>query len=334
MQNLSREESRELFRQILNGKKQDSEIREILIELHNKGETGFEIAGAMESMRDSAVKVQVDPEFQDLIFDNCGTGGDHSGTFNISTTSAFVLSGAGIYVAKHGNRGITSRSGSADVLETLGFHLDLSPMQHAILLQNSGFTFMFAGEHFPAMKKIMPIRKSIPHRTIFNILGPLSNPAGVKKQLIGVFSLDFHQSIIEAMQILEMQNVSVVTGSIGENRSIDEVSISGISNYLFLKEKKIVSGEIDPQKYNFKIYPIEAIAGGDAKKNAEILISILNGEKKDQYRDIVLLNSALSLMTYGSARDFQDGLEIARESLDSGNAYKKFKLSLDMNGRI
>ncbi len=334
MTNLTRENTKKIFLEILTGKKRENDIREILVELHKKGETSSEIAGAMESMREIALKVSVDPEFRDQIFDNCGTGGDQSGTFNISTTSAFVLAGGGIYVAKHGNRGITSSSGSADVLEYLGFRLDLSPMQHAILLQNSGFTFMFAGEHYSALKKIMPIRKSIPHRTIFNILGPLSNPAGVKKQLIGIFSADFHNSVIDAMQILNMERVAIVTGELENGKYIDEVSISGVSKYKLLANNKISEHEINPEIFGFKIVPVQAIAGGNAKENSETLISILNGTERGSKRDIVLLNSALAFVAFGSARDIFDGIEMAKESINSGKAFERFKLSLDISKKI
>jgi anthranilate phosphoribosyltransferase len=327
---MNRIESKEIFDKIFENKLNGDEVRKILISLYENGESGEEIAGAMESMKNHSLKVVVDDEFRDKIIDNCGTGGDKSGSFNVSTTVSFVLAGAGSYVAKHGNRSITSRSGSGDVLEKLGFNLNLSPMQHAMLLQNSGFTFMFAPHHHLAMKYIMPIRKSISHRTIFNILGPLTNPANVRKQLIGVFSKDFLSPISEALKLLNMKSAIVVSGRDG----MDEASISDISDFISLKDGKISHGEIDPQILGLKKAPFESIKGGDADENAKILLGILKGEIDGAKRDIVLLNSALALFVDGVARDFQDGIEIAKDSLDSGKAYKKFKMIIEMSQKI
>ncbi|EJF07776.1 anthranilate phosphoribosyltransferase [Thiovulum sp. ES] len=321
-------ESKELFDKIFSGKMSESEILEILISLHQKGETAEEIAGAMESMSSHSVKVLVDPEFRDKIVDNCGTGGDKSNSFNISTTTSFVLSGAGMSVAKHGNRSITSRSGSADVLEKLGFNFNLSPMQHAVLLQNSGFTFMFAQNHHPAMKWVMPVRKSLPHRTIFNILGPLTNPAGVEKQLVGVFQKELLEPVGKALKLAGKKSGIVVSGDDG----LDEVSISANSQYFRFDKGEF--GEIVPENYGLKRADISEIRGGDSDENAKILLGILNGEISGAKRDIALLNSAVALWSYREARDIKEGLEMSRESIDSKKALHHFNLSKELSHTI
>jgi len=327
---LTREESRKLFNDIFENRLSSDKVKEVLISLYKKGESGEEIAGAMEAMKSHSVKVHVDDEFRDKIIDNCGTGGDKSGSFNISTTVAFVMAGAGSYVAKHGNRSITSKSGSADVLELLGFNLNLSPMQHSMLLQNSRFTFMFAQKHHPAMKHIMPIRKSIPHRTIFNILGPLTNPADVKRQLIGVFSREFLSPIVDALKILDMKSAIVVSG----NDGMDEVSISDKTFFKKLQNGKVTEGEISPEDFGLKRASFEEIKGGDAQENSKILLDILQGREKGAKRDIVLLNSAFGFVAEGRARDIQDGLEIAKASIDRGDAYRQFQTIIDMSQKI
>lgn len=324
------QESRSLFEKIFSNSLSENEIREVLVDLYNRGETAEEIAGAMEVMKNHSLKVVVDEEFRDKLFDNCGTGGDKSGSFNISTTVAFVLAGAGLYMAKHGNRSITSKSGSGDVLEKLGLNFNLSPIQHSLMIQEAKFTFMFAPNHHPAMKQIMPIRKSIPHRTIFNILGPLTSPADVKKQLIGVFDPSFIGKITSALKILGTKSATVVSSRDG----LDEVAISDITHFNTLKNGKISEGEIDPEAYGIKKAPFEAIKGGDADRNAEILLGVLDGSIKDAKRDIVLLNSAVALYTDGVARDIKEGIEIARETIDSGKAKRQFDLIINLSQKI
>jgi anthranilate phosphoribosyltransferase len=327
---LNYEESREFFGRVFRGEVSDSELREELVALYSRGETAEEIAGAMEVMKRDSLKVTVDPEFKDKLFDNCGTGGDKSGSFNISTTVAFVLSGAGLYVAKHGNRSITSKSGSGDVLEKLGFNLNLSPIQHSLLLQQSRFTFMFAPNHHPAMRHIMPVRKSIPHRTIFNILGPLTSPADVTKQLVGVFDSSFINRIATALKIVGVDRASVVSSRDG----LDEVAISDITDMTILRDGVISESEIDPEVYGIKKAPFEAIRGGDADENAKTLLSILDGTDRGAKRDIVLLNSGVALYTDGIVRDIKDGIDMARETIDSGKAIQQFKMSIELSQKI
>jgi anthranilate phosphoribosyltransferase len=324
------QESKQLFTEIFQNKLNEFGVREVLLALTQKGETAEEIAGAMEAMKSFSIKVPVSPDLQDKLIDNCGTGGDKSGSFNISTTVSFVLAGAGLFVAKHGNRSITSKSGSADVLEYLGFNLDLTPEQHAKLIEESGFTFMFAQKHHPAMKHIMPIRKSIPHRTIFNILGPLTNPAEVKKQLIGVFHKDYISKIAEALKIGNSKSAIVVSSRDG----LDEVSISDISDFAMLKDEKITYGEINPQDYGFKLYEPEEIKGGDVEQNGKILLSILKNELTGAKKDIVILNSAVAFLASGMARDLKDGIEIANQSLNSGKAFEHLQKSIKISKKL
>jgi anthranilate phosphoribosyltransferase len=327
---LNFKESKELFEKIFLNQMSVNEIRDILIELYKKGESAEEIAGAMTIMKNHSLKVIVPKELQNKIFDNCGTGGDKSGSFNISTTVAFVLAGAGVYVAKHGNRSITSKSGSGDVLEKLGLKLNLTPAQHSIMIQEAKFTFMFAPHHHLAMKHIMPIRKSIPHRTIFNILGPLSSPANVKKQLIGVFDSKFIDKIINALKITDIQNGTVVSSKDG----LDEVSISDITYFATIKNNQIQHGEIIPENFGIKMTSFNEIKGGDSELNSKILLGILNNSIQGAKKDIVLLNSAVAFYTYGMARDIKDGLEIAKNSIESGKALKQFKFILDLSNKI
>ncbi len=305
------------FSKLFEGKMGESEARELLVELYKEGESAAEIAAAAKVMREHAIKLPVSEELQDKLIDNCGTGGDKSNSFNVSTTVSLLLGASGSYVAKHGNRSITSKSGSADMLEVLDINLNLAPAQQVKMLEEVGFTFMFAQNHHPAMKYIMPIRKSLSHRTIFNILGPLTNPAGVKKQLIGVFSDAYIHKISSALEILGTESSMVVSSRDG----MDEISICDVSYATVLKEGRSEDIIIDPEAYGLNIAPKEAIAGGDAKANAIITQGILKTEIKDAKRDIVLINTAAALIVDGKARDIQDGLEIARDTLDSGKAW-------------
>ena len=272
-------------------------------------------------MREHCKKLEISDSLKDKIIDNCGTGGDKSGSFNISTTVSIVLASCGCYVAKHGNRSITSQSGSADMLEALGVNLSLSLEKLPKMLQQCGFIFMFAINHHPAMKYIMPIRKSLSHRTIFNILGPLTNPAGAKKQLIGVFDKDYIQKIAKALLMLDTKRSMVVSS----NDGLDEISISDITYACTLVDGKIKDELIDPRDFGFKLYSLQEIKGGDAKSNAKITLDILRGDESGAKRDIVLLNAAAALFVDGLARDIKEGIEIAKESIDSGKSLEKLK---------
>jgi anthranilate phosphoribosyltransferase len=324
------EETKQAFERLFTGKMPEEEARELLIRMAERGESADEIAAAAEVMRTHAVKLPVPEDLREKLIDNCGTGGDKSGSFNISSTVSLLLAGAGCYVAKHGNRSITSRSGSADMLEHLGIRLDLSPEQQVKMLESCGFTFIFAIHHHPAMKFVMPIRKSIPHRTIFNILGPLSNPADVKKQLIGVFDPSFVPKMAEALRKLGTERAMVVSSRDG----LDEISVSDSSVAEMLEEGRLEAVEIDPQAYGIDRAPMEAIRGGDAAENAKITAAILSGEERGPKRNIVLINAAAALIVDGKARDFQDGLQIAEETIDSGRAAAVLKKIVEVSNAL
>ncbi len=310
------DEAREVFKRLFEGEMNEEEARRVLVEMAERGESAQEIAAAAEVMREHSIKLPVPEDLREKLIDNCGTGGDKSGSFNISTTVSLLLAGAGCYVAKHGNRSITSRSGSADMLEALGVRLDLAPHQQVKMLQECGFTFIFAINHHPAMKFVMPVRKSIPHRTIFNILGPLSNPAGVQKQLIGVFSVDYVERMAEALKRLGSRRAMVVSSLDG----MDEISLADKSEAVMLEEGDIRHFVIDPTELGLQKAPSEAIRGGDAVENARITHGILKGETEGPKLDIVLLNAAAALVVDGMAGDMKEGLDIAREAVDSGRA--------------
>ncbi|XPV70291.1 MAG: anthranilate phosphoribosyltransferase [Halarcobacter sp.] len=318
------------FDDIFENKLPEEEVREYLIELHNRGETAAEIAAAASAMRDHLIPLPVHYSLKEKIIDNCGTGGDHSNSFNISTTVSLVLSACGSYVAKHGNRSITSKSGSADMLEALGINLNLSFDNTAKMLEDAGFCFMFAQNHHPAMKYIMPIRKSIPHRTIFNILGPLSNPATVSKQLIGVFSESYINRMITALTLLDTQRAMVVSSKDG----MDEISISDITYITTLENQRTNDFIVDPRDHGLKLYSKDEILGADAKDNAIITKEILSNEITGAKLDIVLINTAAALIVDEKARDFKDGIDMAREAIVSGKTKAKLKELIEISNKL
>ena len=297
------------------------EAKNLLIELYKRGESAEEIAAAAKVMREHSVKLNVSKDIKDKLIDVVGTGGDKSGSFNISSTVAILLASLGCYVAKHGNRAVTSNAGSADMLEALGINLNLSIKQQEKMLEETGFVFMFAINHHPAMKHIMPIRKSLPHRTIFNILGPLTNPAGVEKYLLGVFDKKYIEKISKALLLLGVKDSMVVSSHDG----LDEISISDVTYYQKIENGEISSGVIDPIDFGFPLYPFEAIRGGDAKENAKITRGIFEGKIKAAMRDIVVLNAAAALSAAKIAKDIKEGIEMANEAIDSKKALKKLE---------
>lgn len=309
----------ETFEHLFSQKMDDASMKTLLEKLYQRGETAEEIAAAATVMREHSIKLPVPESMEDELIDNCGTGGDKSGSFNISTTVSILLSATGSKVAKHGNRSITSKSGSADVLEVLGINLNLTPENQVKMLQECGFTFMFAVNHHPAMKYIMPIRKSLDHRTIFNILGPLTNPAGVKKQLIGVFDKNYIMPVAKALQLNNAMRAMVVSSADG----MDEIGISTVSFAATLDTGGVKEMEIDPQAYGFKLYDSQEIKGGTATDNAAIVQGVLDGTLKGAKRDIVVLNSAAALWVDGRARDIKEGIEMATASIDNGAAKRQ-----------
>lgn len=288
------------------------------------------IAAAAAVMRAHAIALPVSESLKPKLIDIVGTGGDRSGSFNVSTTTSILVASCGAYVAKHGNRSITSKSGSADVLEALGIRLDLTLNQTATMLEETGFAFMFAQNHHPAMKFIMPVRKSISEKTVFNVLGPLTNPAGVRKYLLGVFDKSFVPKLAEALRMNGATSALVVSAEEG----MDEISISGITHAARLKAGSIELFEIDPQQYGIARAPFEAILGGDADANAKILLNVLSGTAEPAQRDIVLMNAAAALEADGMARDMQDGLAIAEEAIGSGAAKAKLKQIIEVSSKL
>jgi len=319
------------FTSLFNHEMSDSVMREFLVSLTLDEHTCVtDIAAAAEVMRSNAIALPISEELRLNAIDIVGTGGDKIGSFNISSTVALLVASCGATVAKHGSRSITSKSGSADMFESLGVRLDLSIQQSAKLLEETGFTFMFAQNHHPAMKFIMPVRKSIPDKTIFNILGPLTNPARVEKSMLGVFDKAFVPKMLEALRLNGTTSAMVVSSKEG----MDEISISDITYASRLCDGVVHEFEIDPQEYGIKKMPLASIVGGNAAQNANILRNIFEAGSTDAQRDIVLINAAAALMVDGLARDMQDGFEIARDAIAASRAKKKLKQIIEITHKL
>jgi anthranilate phosphoribosyltransferase len=315
---LSRTDAAELLRTILRGESTDLEIAALLGSLATRGPASTEIAGFVDTMREAATLVPLTQAERTLLVDTCGTGADLSGTFNISTAAALVAAaaGAGLMVAKHGNRAVTSQCGSADVLEALGIPVGLSPAEGAASLRKHRFAFFHAPTLHPAMKKVMPVRRALGIRTIFHLVGPLSNPAGASAQVMGVYARDFVGLAAEAMVILNTRHAFVVHGETGD-RGMDEFSISGPSHFAEVHNGIVTLGTITPEDVGLTRAPIENLQGGDAGTNAQILRAIFSGERGPR-RDIVLLNAAAVLVTAELAPDLPTGIALAAKAIDTG----------------
>lgn len=309
------------FDDIFENRLPEEDVKKYLTKLYEEGETAEQIAAAASAMREHLIPLPISYKLKEELIDNCGTGGDYSNSFNVSSTVSLLLTACGAKVAKHGNRSITSKSGSADMLESLGIKLDLSIENQVKLLEKTGFTFMFAQNHHPAMKYIMPVRKSIPHRTIFNILGPLANPALVHKQLIGVFSQEYIHRLITALTLLGTKRAMVVSSKDG----MDEISISDVTYATFLDRQQTRDFIIDPREYGLDLYDKKEIEGGDAQENAQITRAILSGEVTGAKLDIVLINTAFALLVDGKVHSTEDGISMAREAISSGKAKAKLE---------
>ncbi len=319
------------FTSLFNHEMNDAEMREFLVSMKLDESTSVDaIAAAATVMRSNAIALPVSEELRPKLLDVVGTGGDKIGSFNISSTVALLCASMGSYVAKHGSRSITSKSGSADMFESLGVRLDLSIEQSAKLLEESGFTFMFAQNHHPAMKFIMPVRKTISEKTVFNVLGPLTNPAGVEKIMLGVFDKAFVPKIAQALQVNKVRSAMVVSS----RERMDEISISDISYAARVIEGSITEYEIDPTAFGIERQPLSAIVGGDAAENAQILHNIFSNIATDAQRDIVMINAANAFIVDGKARDIQDGLEIAKEALLSGKAKAKLEQIIQVSQKL
>ncbi len=313
---LSEQEMAQCIGEIMDGVATEGQMGAFLMALKLKGETIEELSGAALAMRQRAIKISA-PEGA---IDTCGTGGDNSGTFNISTASAIVVAACGVPVAKHGNRSVTSKAGSADVLEALGVKIDLRPEQVEACLFETNFGFLFAPNFHPAMRHAAKVRRDIGIRTIFNLLGPITNPACTKRQIIGIFDPGLTERIAHVLNRLGSEMAWVVHGLEG----IDEVSLLDKTLVSELTDGKVQTFCIDPAMAGLKSHPLEAIIGGTKEVNAEIILSILEGTKGPQ-RDIVLLNAAAALVVAAKASDLKTGVSIAAEAVDSKRALNKLK---------
>lgn len=308
---LTREEAADAFDRMMSGEATPSQMGGLLMGLRVRGETVDEITGAVTTMRAKMLGVKAPPDAVDVV----GTGGDASGSYNISTCAAFIVAGAGVPVAKHGNRALSSKSGAADVLQALGVKIDLTPDQVSRCIAEAGIGFMFAPSHHPAMKNVGPTRVELGTRTIFNLLGPLSNPAGVKRQMIGTFSKHWVEPMAQVLKNLGSESVWVVHGSDG----LDEITTAGPTSVAELKDGKIRIFEITPEDAGLPRAQPGALKGGDANENAKALLDVLKG-KKGAFRDCAVLNAAAALIVAGRAKDLKEGVALAAKSIDSGEA--------------
>jgi anthranilate phosphoribosyltransferase len=313
--NLTRVEARDVMGSIMSGEATPAQISGFLVALRAKGETANEIAGCAEAMRAHVLAVR--PKRDDLV-DTAGTGGDNAHTLNISTAAALVASAAGAAVAKHGNRAVSSQSGSADVLEALGFELELEPARIERSIDELGFGFLFAPAHHPAMKHAAPVRRELATRTVFNVLGPLTNPAGARAQVVGVFSPELVRTLAEVLAQLGARRAFVVHGAFG----IDELSPAGPNLVCEVAEGSVRERMIDPADLGIERCEPEALRGGSPEANAERIRAVFAGEDGGA-RDAILLNAAGAIAAAGHAQDLGEGLEAAREALDSGSAARR-----------
>lgn len=316
---LEEDEMSEVIETMMEGEATPSQISAFLVALRMKGESVPEITGAAKVLLDKATRISSGHE---VVVDLCGTGGDSQGTFNVSTVAALVVAGAGVPVAKHGNRSVSSYVGSADVLEALGVDITPSPEIAERCLRDVGIVFLFAPLYHPAMKNVSIPRKEIGIRTIFNIIGPIVNPAGVKHQVIGVYSEVLLDPMIKVLRNLGHKGAMIVHGS----DSMDEITVTGKTVIAELKDGMVKKYQFDPSEIGIKKRSIAELRGGKtAEENAALLVSILKGEEREAKRDIVLLNAAAAIYVSGTSPDFEDALARAAESIDSGKAYAKLE---------
>jgi len=335
-QSLTRDEARAVMSEVLTGKCTDAQIAALLVALHMKGETVDEIVGFAEAIRAAAAPlsprenstIDISGTERDALVDTCGTGGDASGTFNISTATAFVAAGAGVRVAKHGNRSVTSKCGSADVMEALGVNISLAPSGVAECLRTVGIAFLFAPAMHSAMKYVQPARRELRLRTVFNLLGPLTNPAHASAQVVGVYSDDLVEKLAEALSMLGVRRAMVVHGADG----LDEITISSPTRVAEVRDGQVHTYEVTPEEFGMERAPIESISGGDAAENARIIEEILAG-KKSPCRDVVLLNAAATLVAAGRTNHLSDAIPFAVGSIDSGAAGEKLKALVEFTKR-
>jgi anthranilate phosphoribosyltransferase len=325
-QSLSREEARAVMSEVLSGQCTDAQIAALLVALHMKGETVEEIVGFAEAIHAAAIPLELHANSvldqsgtgRDALVDTCGTGGDASGTFNISTATAFVVAGAGVRVAKHGNRSVTSKCGSADVMEALGVNIHLPPAQLAACLDQVGIAFLFAPAMHSAMKHVQTARRELHLRTVFNLLGPLTNPARATCQVVGVYSADLVEKLAEALSMLGLHRALVVHGHDG----LDEITITAPTRIAEVREGQVHSYEVTPEEFGLQRATLDEISGGDAARNATLIREVLEGQKSAR-RDVVLLNAAAALVAAGLADHLLDAVPLAATAIDSGASEQK-----------
>lgn len=333
-QSLERAEAREVMAEVLAGECTDAQIGALLVGLHMKGETVEEIVGFAEAIRAAATPLPIertaasdtldvsgtgrDALIDDALIDTSGTGGDASGTFNISTATAFVTAGAGVRVAKHGNRSISSKCGSADVMEALGIKIQLPPERAAKCLSEVGICFLYAPDLHSAMKQVQTVRRQLRLRTMFNLLGPLTNPARASGQVVGVYSMDLVEKLAEALSMLGLHRALVVHGLDG----LDEITITGPTRIAEARDGVVRTYEVTPEEFGMNRATLDEIAGGDAAENAAIIRGVLGG-KKSAHRDVVLLNAAAALVAAGRTDHLAAAISIGADSIDSGAAAAK-----------
>jgi anthranilate phosphoribosyltransferase len=347
-QSMARAEAREVMAEVLTGNCTDAQIAALLVALRMKGETVEEIVGFAEAIRAAATTLPIasagagaasstldlsgtgrDALSESSLVDTSGTGGDACGTFNISTATAFVTAGVGVRVAKHGNRSISSKCGSADVMEALGVNIQLSPERAAQCLREVGICFLYAPDLHSSMKQVQKVRRELRLRTMFNLLGPLTNPARASGQVVGVYALDMVEKLAEALSMLGLHRALVVHGLDG----LDEITITGSTRVAEAREGSVRTYEVDPEEFGMKRATLADISGGDAAENAATIREVLNG-KKSPRRDVVLLNSAAALVAAGRTDHLADAIPVAAKSIDSGAAASKLDMLVRFSGSL
>lgn len=316
-QDLTYDEALQTMKEIMTGEASQVQMAAFLTALRMKGETITEITACAEGMRHVGTHLQPDGEVLEIV----GTGGDEVGTFNISTTAAFVIAAAGIPVAKHGNRSVSSKSGAADILEKLGVNLMLEPEQAKRVLDETDMVFLFAQKYHTAMKNVGPVRKEMGERTVFNILGPLTNPANATRQLLGVYDEDLVEKLAEVLMNLGVTRGMAVHGSDG----LDEITVTGPTHCCEIRDGKLSSFDISPEQFGLKTSPLQDIIGGSPEENAQIAKDILSGKEQGAKRDIVILNAGMGIYLGSDDISMEDAVKKAAEMIDNGSAYEKMQ---------
>lgn len=326
-EDLTKEETRQAFDEIMSGKASDAQIAALIVALRLKGETVDEISAAAESMR--AVVADVKPKVEGELLDVVGTGGDKKHTINISTIAAIVAAGAGCNVAKHGNRSVSSKCGSADVLEKLGVKIDCDNKKNVELIEKIGIAYLFAPCHHPAMKYAIGPRKEIGVRTIFNILGPITNPANAKTYLLGVFNKELAEKLANALANLGVKKALVVHG----NDGFDEISLSSSTTVYEVEEGRVKNYEIKPEDFGLERCKEKEVSTDTVEECAEAMKNILTGKEKGPKRDVVLLNAGAAIYANGKAKDIVEGIKKAKQAIDSGKALEKLEKLIEESSK-